>query len=369
MQLFWMELKKLFLLFRADPKSVGGGFIAPSLMLVMFYLIFGHLASFPLAIVNQDAGTWGMTLEDSILTQISPLGNIPYFAKQSYKTVEEALSAYQQGRLVGVLVIPADFSERMEQAQSPAIEYHLNNANADFAKNLRLYLQEGILHFYRTYYPNVQVTIEEVFNTPAQVEWLVIIASGVWLLAFLIGGMFNMLYLYFKEIQHKTLVEYHLAPRSIVPSFFARISFAFGVSLATGLFNAALILVLVRVNFFPFLLRLLPVFVLIAFTYIFAACMLSLSLRNFYGAVLGAMFGAILLWFISGGMVHARASGILGLIADCIPNTYALEAVRGVLFDPQQANYFDNLGILTLFFIITFLAALGSYRQMLWKSS
>jgi ABC-2 type transport system permease protein len=367
MALFWIEIRKLFLLFRADPKSVGGGFIAPSLMLVMFYLIFGHLAPFPLAIINQDAGSWGTTLEESMLTQISPLGNIPYFTKHAYTTVEEALSAYEQGHLVGVLVIPSDFSERLERENSPSIDYHLNNANADFAKNLRLYLQEGILHFYRSNYPQVQVTVEEVYDAPVQVEWIVIIASGVWLLAFVIGGMFNVLYLYFKEVQHKTLVEYHLAPRSIVPSFFARISFAFGVSLSTGMLNAALILLLVRVNVFPFFLRLLPVFALTAFTYIFAACLFSLHMRNFYGVVLGAMFGAVLLWFISGGMVHARATGILGLIAGCIPNIYALQVVRGILFDPQQAHYFTNLGILTLFFMVTFLAALWSYRRILWK--
>ncbi len=367
MRLFYMELKKLVLLIRSDPKSVGGGFVAPSLMLVMFTRIFGNLASFPLAIINQDAGHWGAIFEESLLTQISPLGNIPYFAKQSYENVEAALSAYQQGRLVGVLIILPDFSERLERAQSPTIDYHLNNANADFAKNLRLYVQEGVLHFYQTNYPEVQVTLDEVFAAPAQVEWLVIIASGVWLLAFLIGGMFNLLYLYFKETHHKTLVLYHLASRSIVPSFLARVCVAFGVSLATGLFNALLILVLVRVNFFPYLLRLLPVFTLAALIYIFVACLFSLHMRNFYGAVLGAMFGALLLWFISGGMVHARASGILGLISACIPNTYALEVVRGVMFDPQHAHYIANIGRLVIFLAITLPIAVWSYRRILWK--
>lgn len=367
MRLFWAEFKKLLTLFRADPKSAGAGFVAPSLMLIMFYLIFGHLASFPIAIINQDQGAWGARLQSGILEQISPLGKIPYF-KQVELPLDEALRAYQQGRLVGVLIIPDDFSARVNQAGSPTVEYYLNNYNADFAKNLRLYLQEGILDFYRAHYPEVDIRIDEVYAAPTQVEWIDIIASGVLLFAFVVGGMFNFLYLFFKEKQHKTLLAYQLAPQSILPSLVARTCFALLVSCATGLFNAGLALLLTGNNFFPYLLRFLPMLTLICLTYIFAACIVSLHMKNFYGAVLGVMFSAILLWFISGGMVHIRPTGFLGLIATLIPYTYALDILRGVLFDPAYAGYQENTIILSLFFIGFLIAAVVSYRESLWKS-
>jgi ABC-2 type transport system permease protein len=366
MRLFWVEFKKLLTLFRADPKSAGAGFVAPSLMLIMFYLIFGHLASFPIAIINQDQGAWGARLQSRIEEQISPLGKIPYF-KQVELPLNEALLAYQQGRLVGVLIIPADFSARIDQADSPVIEYHLNNYNADFAKNLRLYLQEGMLDFYRTHYPEVDIRMDEIYAAPSQVEWIDIIASGVLLFAFVVGGMFNFLYLFFKEKQHKTLLSYQLAPQTILPSFAARTCFALLVSCATGLCNAGLALLLTGNNFFPYLLRFSPMLMLISLTYIFAACIVSLHMKIFYGAVLGVMFSAILLWIISGGMVHIRPTGILGFIATLIPNTYALDLLRGVLFDPAYAGYHENIAILALFFLVFLLAAVTSYRESLWK--
>lgn len=163
------------------------------------------------------------------------------------------------------------------------------------------------------------------------------------------------------------MISYQLAPQTILPSFAARTCFAFIVSLATGLFNAGLALLFTGNNFFPYFLKFSPMLTLICLTYIFAACIVSFHMKNFYGAVLGVMFSAILLWFISGGMVHVRPTGILGLIATLIPNTYALDIIRGVLFDPAYAGYPGNLGILALFFGGFLATAVVSYRNALWK--
>lgn len=148
MRVFVAELKKLFLLFKADPKSIAAGIIAPTVILIIFALTFGNFTSLKLAFVNDDDGVYGTTLESSIFSQISPLGKNPYF--EEIKTDKEtAFNLYEKGKVNGVVVVGKDFSALLRDGKNTSIEYHFNNYNTDMAKNLRLYLAEGILDFYR----------------------------------------------------------------------------------------------------------------------------------------------------------------------------------------------------------------------------
>ena len=52
MRVFAAELKKLLILFRADPKSLAAGIIAPTIILIIFALTFGDLNHLKLAWVN-----------------------------------------------------------------------------------------------------------------------------------------------------------------------------------------------------------------------------------------------------------------------------------------------------------------------------
>ena len=154
MRVFTAELKKLFLLFKADPKSIVAGIIAPTIILLVFALTFGNFTALKLAFVNEDSGTYGTMLETSIFTQISPLGQNPYFeaVESDYDT---AFDLYAQGKVNGVVVVGERFSADLQNGKNTSIEYHFNNYNTDMAKNLRLYLTEGILDFYRVTDPRL----------------------------------------------------------------------------------------------------------------------------------------------------------------------------------------------------------------------
>ena len=45
MRLFLAELKKLLLLFKADPRALAAGLIAPTVILLVFALTFGDFTS------------------------------------------------------------------------------------------------------------------------------------------------------------------------------------------------------------------------------------------------------------------------------------------------------------------------------------
>ena len=337
MRVFLAELKKLLILFRADPKSLAAGVIAPTIILIIFALTFGDFNPLKLAWVNEDRGPYGAMLEEAVFSQISPLGDRPYF-EEFAAGYEQAMELYNQGKVNGVIVVGEDFSSALSGGGSASIDYIFNNYNTDMAKNLRLYLDEGILAFYRAADPGVRIEVEERLNVETQLPWFDIIAVAVFLLAFLLGSMFNMLYLFYKEKVDETLCEYRLSPNGIWASLLARVLVALLAGTITALVNAALAYVISGVNIAAFLPGIIPTLLVLGVTYVFFAEIAALLSDSFSGAAVFTMASTVVLWFLSGATASIKYStGILRAIALAIPNTYGLSRIRGEIFamDPS----------------------------------
>lgn len=233
MRVFLAELKKLFILFRSDLKALGAGIIPPTVILIAFAVTVGNFSSIDIAYINTDAATYGSTLENSIFSQLSPLGPKEYFNETS-TNYEEAMQLYNDGEITAIVIVPENFSEQLAAGETPAIQFHFNNYNTDIAKNMRLYLNEGILDFYKVIDSNMQIQIIEQENVSFQLPWFYIVASAVFLLAFLLGAVVNVLYLLSMERQNGTQYEYHLAPNNILPSLAARVVIALLESVITA---------------------------------------------------------------------------------------------------------------------------------------
>ena len=337
MRVFAAELKKLLILFKADPKSLAAGIIAPTIILIIFALTFGDFNPLKLAWVNEDSGPYGAMLEEAVFSQISPLGDRPYF-EEFAAGYEQAMELYNQGKVNGVIVVGEDFSSALSGGGSASIDYIFNNYNTDMAKNLRLYLDEGILAFYRAADPGVRIEVEERLNVETQLPWFDIIAVAVFLLAFLLGSMFNMLYLFYKEKVDETLCEYRLSPNGIWASLLARVLMALLAGTITALVNAALAYVISGVNIAAFLPGIIPTLLVLGVTYVFFAEIAALLSDSFSGAAVFTMASTVVLWFLSGATASIKYStGILRAIALAIPNTYGLSRIRGEIFamDPS----------------------------------
>lgn len=337
MRVFAAELKKLLILFKADPKSLAAGIIAPTIILIIFALTFGDFNPLKLAWVNEDRGPYGAMLEEAVFSQISPLGDRPYF-EEFAAGYEQAMELYNQGKVNGVIVVGEDFSSALSGGGSASIDYIFNNYNTDMAKNLRLYLDEGILAFYRAADPGVRIEVEERLNVETQLPWFDIIAVAVFLLAFLLGSMFNMLYLFYKEKVDETLCEYRLSPNGIWASLLARVLVALLAGTITALVNAALAYVISGVNIAAFLPGIIPPLLVLGVTYVFFAEIAALLSDSFSGAAVFTMASTVVLWFLSGATASIKYStGILRAIALAIPNTYGLSRIRGEIFamDPS----------------------------------
>lgn len=267
MHLFIKELKKLWRLFRTDPKSIGAGIVPPTVVLIAFFFTVGYFSSIRISVFNYDTGNHGQILEESILNEKSPLGNQAYFENVD-TDITSARKMFEKNQLYAYIIIPEDFSKQLENGQTPEINFHFNNYNTDISKNLRLYLSEGILSFYRTTDPSLQISVTELQNVPKQLPWFEIIASGVFMLAFLLGVVINTLYLLSLEKRNGTLLFYQLAPVNILPSIAARAVIALMSGTIAAAVNGIFIylltgncLELVFFGFFPvqlFLLKIIP---------------------------------------------------------------------------------------------------------------
>lgn len=366
MNAFIKELKKLWRLFRFDPKAILAGIIAPTAILLVFALTIGNICPNPIAIVNYDGGNLGKQLKNEIVSQISPAGKNPYFNNKDLDE-QTALNKYQLGELLGVIIIPQDFTSRFENKEQPEIKFYFNNYSTDIAKNLRLYLQEGILSFYQKDGPAKSLQIKQEFTVKEQVNWINIIAIAILLMAAVLGGMFNILYYFFKEKKYGTLIEYQLSPNSSFSSLLARIIYALAMSLVAAGINCSLIYLITGLNLFTAIGNVLLPLILVSLFYILVAVVLSIMLSNFEGAAVISMVTVIVLWFLSGGLVPTQnTTGIARAVSYFIPNTYALSIMRGTILGEGTGDTLMNYGILSIFTVTMLVVAINVYHKRIW---
>ncbi len=337
MNLFIQELKKLLALTKADPKSLAAGVIAPTVILIIFALTFGNFVALKLAVVNDDAGELGTVFQEAVFSQTSPLSGKPYF-EAIEADAEEAQELYEQGLVNGILTIPEDFSERLASGKPAQVVYAFDNYNTDMAKNLRLYLDEGIFAFYRGNMPGMELEVRREYAVGTQLDWFAIIAVGVFMLAFLMGSMFNFLYLLNKERDYATLSEYRLSPALLLPTFAARVVVALLAGTVGAAVNALLVWLLTGVNLTCGLSTTLPVLLTLGVAFVSFAAIVSLIVRTFSGAAMLSMVAAVVAWFLSGATTSVKyASGTLLDVALALPSSYGLSQIRAAAFGVDQS--------------------------------
>ncbi|XCB29708.1 ABC transporter permease [Arcanobacterium hippocoleae] len=374
MKLFLQETRKLAALTRSDPKSLAAGIIAPTVILIIFALTFGNFAALKIAVVNNDTGPMGNELTSSVFTQTSPLTGKPYFEAVP-TTLPEATQLYESGAINGILTIPSDFSDELSSHIPARIGYEFNNSNTDMAKNLRLYLDEGIYDFYTRHLPGMNLHINTEMKAPTQLDWFTIIAVGIFLLAFLMGAMFNFLYLFNKERQYATLTQYRLSPKPLLATFLARLTVALAAGLTTAAVNAALLWLLTSVNLADHALRLLPILFILGLAFISYAVLISMLVNKFSGAAMLAMISAVVIWFLSGATTSVTyASGALLNIALALPSSYGLAQIRAIIFNVDQSaggllNIEKGWLVMTAYALILTITAYGVYRRKLSAAS
>jgi ABC-2 type transport system permease protein len=351
MRRLWILFKTEFNVWKHDPITALGGVIPCLFILIAFALLFGGRLSFKIAVLNYDQGDYGKVLVDTFPEVISPLDHEPYYAVQDMDETG-AWQAFKEYRIEGIWVIPDDFSKRIEAGDYPEIDMYFMNYNDDRAKNHRIYSAEVLWQFYQTIgLPGPPMSMVEEYPLPEMVDWVSIISIGIVLLSVTLGGIFNMFILTYKAQIGKITLEFGLSPRSLGWVLVPKTVLALLFGLVTG--TLFLIIIWVWLGFWPggYLWAVVVLASLVAIFWIQVALVFGLVARNYMAGAIGAVLGAMIIFFIGGGLSMVRAhKDAVTWVAWLFPNTYAVDPIRDlVLFNTWPVDFWQVLVTLLVF--------------------
>jgi hypothetical protein len=368
---FWILLKTEMNAWRHDPITALGGFIPTLFMLVAFGLLFGGRLTFKIAFVNHDRGPCGAVLRGTFDEAVSPFGT-PYY--DVFDVAEnKAWHDYHAHRIDGVWVIPADFSQRLKAGQDPKIEMHFDNYNDDRAKNHRIYSAEILWRFYESVskegwseWGDPPLFLSEEYPRAEMIDWFPVIAVGVALMGFMLGGMMNIFMLTHKEHVTGVTLEFGLAPRSLLWVLGPKVLLALVMGLLTG--TVLLGVLYAWLGVWPG--RLLGAVWLIAGLVILFWVPLNLLFgmrAHYFAGAIATILTGLTVFFVAGGLGMVRTNREdVPWFSWLFPNTYAVDPLRDlILFHTWPADWTPALLTLVGFATLSLVLGLGlACRQL-----
>jgi ABC-2 type transport system permease protein len=200
-----LELRQL----RADGPFVGLTVLAAVSFLVLVSL-FGLTASdAPMALVLDDRGPYARHF-------VKALVEVPHAFRLTRMTHEQASAALGEGRLVGAITIPANFSAEIASGKTVALEVEVDNVNVDIVTDVQRSLPSAILAFGKDVgLPGVRVRLDERDVWSKDTSFLpYITVSGLALDALLIAGVLGALAVA-REWERRTIKLWRLAPAAV----------------------------------------------------------------------------------------------------------------------------------------------------------
>jgi ABC-2 type transport system permease protein len=268
LRVIWACLKKDLKSALTEPLYTLVSIILPLnvLLLMSLLVVSGGLA--PTAVVMQDTGPLAQQF-------YAAMGQAHSFVLQQ-ATAEQANALIQEGRIVAVVTIPADFDTHIRQHLPVQVGVKINNLNTDFTNDIRRALPLSITSFYARAEPSV-VTIspQERDAYPQDLGYIPYLAVPILVIGLMVGGMVQAGTAAAMEWERETVKELLLSPASRLAILLGKMLAAFLVGLAGAAIVLAVLIALMGIR---------PVHwgELIGFT------LLILALFTAWGTLLGA---------------------------------------------------------------------------------
>jgi ABC-type multidrug transport system permease subunit len=365
MRRFWILLKTELKAWRHDPITALGGFIPPLFMLVAFGLLFGGRLTFKIAFLNHDQGLYGAVLRRMFDEALSPFGT-PYYDVLDLAE-EDVWRDYHAHRIDGVWVIPADFTQRLKAGQNPEIKMHFDNYNDDRAKNHRIYSAEILWRFYENVFIEEStgqggppVSLDEEYPRAEMIDWFPVIAVGVALLSFMLGGMMNIFMLTHKEHITGVTLEFGLAPRSLLWVLLPKVLLALAMGLLTGTVLLGILYAWLGVWPGRFLGAVWLLAGLMILFWVPLNLLFGMRAQYFAGAIATILTG-LTVFFVGGGLSMVRTNREnVPWFSWLFPNTHAVDPLRDlILFHSWPADWTPTLLTLAGFATLSLVLGLG----------
>jgi ABC-2 type transport system permease protein len=191
----------------AEPRSTLTGIILPVNLLILMSLFALSGGYAPTAVVIEDHGPAAQQFYNAMAHAHS--------FRLQLASAQEAHDLIQEGRIVAVVAIPANFDTRVRASQPVQVNVEINNLDTDFTNDIRRAIPLSITLFYAKAFPHL------VSITPSEYDWyahdtsnLQYLAVSILVLAIMVGGLLQAGVPAAREWERNTIKELMLAPAS-----------------------------------------------------------------------------------------------------------------------------------------------------------
>ncbi len=311
----------------------------------------------PVGIIVENQDSESIRLKEYIMDLKSGSG-VTWFDTTDLDVEEK----YENGEILGKIIIPADLSEMLQNGQKVAIPVYINNINDDVTKNFIQRIQYAINYYNenlhaddKTYYiPQVEFEGDISPDLP-MIQY---ICTSVLGLSILLSASLAIVFSIAREFEDRTIKELVMGPN------FGNI---LGGKLLSSIVQSIIIVLFIFLEewiVFGFLPNnLLGQILFLLEGVLFSAgvaMIIAAKSKQVLPAGIAVMVLNIASWWLSGGLAPAEAwTGLLRTLSDFWPGTYYYQSYINVsLLENVSSNLlYRNLLIVGIFGIILLLLA------------
>ncbi|HEV2471811.1 MAG TPA: ABC transporter permease, partial [Chthonomonadales bacterium] len=155
----------------------------------------------------------------------------------------------EQGKIVAVVTIPADFDARIRQHQSVAVEVQINNLNTDFTNDIRRAIPLSITSFYAKAFPSlVNITPSESDLQPQDTDYIPYLTVSILVIGLMLGGLLQSGTSTAREYENETIKELLLSPASRWAVIVGKMLGAFVMSISAVIVVLLVLIVIIGVR-------------------------------------------------------------------------------------------------------------------------
>jgi ABC-2 type transport system permease protein len=175
------------------------------LLLFLLFVLTGGQA--PTAVVLEEHGTYAQQF-------LSAMEQAHSFIIQE-TTSSQATALMQQGKIVAIVTVPADFDAALQEGRQVQLPVRINNLDVDFTNDIRRAVPLAITTFYASAFPDqVVVQAHEVDSYRQDTGYVAYLSVSILVVGLMIGGLLQAGTNAAREYERGTIKELLLAPVS-----------------------------------------------------------------------------------------------------------------------------------------------------------
>jgi len=357
--------------FRRNPVVVVMSLVMPLIYLVILGNSFqGKLKNLPIAIVNQDPGTYSTRIIENLRAIET---GAKTFTILQLKDQKAAVDGVRNGIYKTALIIPPDFTKRIMLNKAPEVGLFIDNTDSISAETIRIAVSGAISSVRQEYVP-IRDKLDEIYlrniDLYSMVDYYQSLVPGVVIMAIFLGtmtaGVFNLVMDRFLGTEESYLLT-PLSKGEIVSGLVIS-----GLSITTVIaivvFSASMLIT--GIPFSRGIEQGASILIIIVLTTLALLSMMFVILgRANHPRIVGIFSGFLnVIFFFPSGAIYPIESfpGWLKAFAKVNPEAYAVHALKSVLFKGAGLNVImGDIIFLIIFTSIMMLIAIKTFKRTL----